>query len=82
MRITFIYMWIPGGSRRLSAGSEVAVAALAVMGLAFALVTGVTAEPPLAVTLLIAVRVASLTSLNLSMNYNEEISLLIDACGA
>lgn len=46
--------------------SGAAVAARAVIGLALALVTGVAA--PLAVTLLIAVRVASLTSLNLSIN--------------
>lgn len=58
----------PGGSSRLSEGSGAAVAARAVIGLALALVTGVTAAPPLAVTLLIADRVASLTSLNLSIN--------------
>lgn len=54
----------------MSVGSDVAVvAARAIIGLAFALVTGVTAAPPpLAVTLLIAVRVASRTSLNLSIN--------------
>lgn len=52
----------------MSEESGAAVAALAVIGLALALVTGVTAEPPLAVTLLIDDLVASLTSLNLSMN--------------
>lgn len=45
-----------------------AAAALAVIGLAFALVTGVTPVPPFDVTLLMANLVASLTSLNLSMN--------------
>lgn len=60
---------IPGGSKRLSlAFSWAAELALAFIGLALALVTGVTAEPPLAVTLLIADLVASFTSLNLSIN--------------
>lgn len=59
---------IPGGSRRLSLFSWAAELALAFIGLALALVTGVTAEPPLAVTLLIADLVASFTSLNLSIN--------------
>lgn len=58
----------PGGSRRLSDDSFDAVAALVVIGLAFALVTGVTAEPPFAVTFVIAFLVASLTSLNLFIN--------------
>lgn len=59
---------LPGGSNKLSHWSGGALAALAVIGLAFALVTGVTADPPLAVTLLIANLVASFTSLNLSIN--------------
>lgn len=62
------FCFLPGGSSRLSDCSGAAVAALVVMGLAFALVTGVTAVPPLAVTLLIADLVASFTSLNLSIN--------------
>lgn len=69
--LNFLYIFItglPGGSRRLSVWSGAAVAALAVIGLALALVTGVTAAPPFAVTLLIADLVASFTSLNLSMN--------------
>lgn len=52
----------------LSDESGAAVAALAVMGLALALVTGVTTAPPFDVTLLMADLVASLTSLNLSIN--------------
>lgn len=59
---------LPGGSKRLSADSFEAVAALAVIGLAFALVTGVTADPPFVVTFVIAFLVASLTSLNLLIN--------------
>lgn len=55
----------------MSEGSGAVVAARAVIGLALALVTGVTAAPPLAVTLLIADLVASLTSLNLSINYKK-----------
>lgn len=60
---------IPGGSNKLlSDASGAAVPALAVIGLALALVTGVTTVPPFDVTLFMADRVASLTSLNLSIN--------------
>lgn len=60
-------MYIPGGSSNWSlVESAAAVAALEVIGLALALVTGVAA--PFAVTLPIADRVASFTSLNLSIN--------------
>ncbi|KAJ8973870.1 hypothetical protein NQ317_004705 [Molorchus minor] len=64
--------YTPGGSSKLSVCSGAAVAALAVIGLALALVTGVTADPPLAVALVIADLVASFTSLNLSMNCEQK----------
>lgn len=69
LQINCIIDHLPGGSNKLSDWSG-GMAALAVIGLALALVTGVTADPPLAVTLVMAVLVASLTSLNLSINYN------------
>lgn len=62
--------FLPGGSSKLSTWSWPAEAALAVIGLALALVSGVTAAPPFDVSLMMADLVASFTSLNLSMNYN------------
>lgn len=61
-QLYYLFSILPGGSSKLlSDASGAAVAALAVIGLALALVTGVTTAPPL-VTLFIADLVASLTS--------------------